>query len=127
MDRDSKITQVVIVLLIFSDGISNFLKVTNNKSMVVGVSLNSFFYLPSISLTICLMLSVIMFFISKKAMYYKLLSWCILLYGIYSVLFTLFTLLPGFRNYWYIMLMGIIIGIIEFIVGKKMLRNNVLV
>lgn len=125
MERDLKIIQVVIVLLIFSDGISNFLKVTNNKSMVVGVSLNSFFYLPSISLTICLMLSVIMFFISKKAMYYKLLSWCILLYGIYSVLFTLFTLLPGFRNYWYIMLMGIIIGIIEFIVGKKMLRNNV--
>lgn len=125
MDRDWKIIQGVIVFLIFADGISNLFKVTNNKSMVIGLSLNSFYYLPSISLTICLMLFVIMFFISKKTMHYKLLSWCILLYGIYVVLFTLFTLLPVFRYYWYIMFMGIVIGVIEFIVGKKMLRNKV--
>lgn len=67
---------------------------------------------------------MILFFIVKKLVFYKLLSGSILLYGIYVVVFTLLTLLPLFSDYWYIIIMGILVGVFECIVGKKMLYRK---
>ncbi|WP_342437159.1 hypothetical protein NSS79_29080 [Paenibacillus sp. FSL L8-0436] len=122
MERDWKIIQIVVVLLILADGINNIYKVTSNNLVVIGPSLNSFFYLPSITLSVFLVFSIILFFTTKKIVFYKLLSWTILLYGIYSIVFTLLTLSPLFRDYWYIMALGVLLGIFEFTVGKKMIE-----
>lgn len=123
MERDWKIIESVVVLLILSDGIDNIYNVTSNK-MVIGPSLNSFYYLPSILLTIGLMLFILLFVATKHNIFYKLLSGSILIYGIYIIAFTLLTLSPLFKDYWYIMVLGILIGIFEFNVGKKMLNTN---
>lgn len=121
-ERDWKIIQIIVVLLILADGIKSIYNVTSNNLVIIGPSLDSFYYLPSIILTVCLVLSITLFFTTKKLVFFKLLSWSILLYGIYLISFTLLTLSPLFRDYWYIIISGILLGIFEFTVGKKMLK-----
>jgi hypothetical protein len=125
MKQDWKAVQIIIVILIVTDGFKNFYNLTSEThSIGFNTSLTtSFYYFPSIVLSVCLILFIALFFITKRNRFYRLLSWSILLYGIDTILFTLVTLSPSISDYWYIMIMGLLLGVIEFIVGKKMLKN----
>lgn len=125
MKKDWKAVQIIIVILIVTDGFKNFYNLTSETPAIgFNTSLTtSFYYFPSILLSVCLIFFIALFFITKRNMFYKLLSGSILLYGLYTIIFTLVTLSPLFSDYWYIMIMGLLLGFIEFTVGKKKLKN----
>lgn len=125
MKKDWKAVQIIIVILIVTDGFKNFYNLTSETpSFGFNTSLTtSFCYFPSIMLSVCLILSIALFFITKRNRFYKLLSGSILLYGIYTIIFTMLIFSRLFSDYWYIMILGLMLGFIEFTVGKKMLKN----
>ncbi|PYE47218.1 hypothetical protein DFQ00_11567 [Paenibacillus barcinonensis] len=118
------VAKTLVIILILSRGYYHFVPfIHGNPFPFYHMELSSILYLPSVVIAVIVLLSAIIFLLTKQATAKKVLGVSILIDSIYFMLYSLITFIPEFTISWHILILCLVISVLEWFTGKKTLEH----
>ncbi|MNW54450.1 hypothetical protein D3C74_320510 [compost metagenome] len=125
MKNDFRLIQIISIVIILSRGLYNLNSFINREGFsIYNLSLSKLWYLPTIVISILVLVSSLIFFLSKRKYAKEFLAISIVVDGAYIILYSLIISIPVLVNSWYYLILGIVIGLMEIFAGRSLLHQR---
>ena len=125
MKNDWLFAKIIVMILVVSRGyndLMHFIKV--DYFAFYNQQLSTLWYLPSMIIASAALLTGALFMLGKRAQVGIAFGICLMADSLFVVIQSLLAFIPDFSKSWYFLVIFLLIGLLEFATGKKIISEN---
>ncbi|MGR6542086.1 hypothetical protein [Paenibacillus tundrae] len=125
MKNDWLFAKIIVMILVVSRGYNDLMHfISVDYFAFYNQQLSTLWYLPSVILAAAAVLTGVLFFLKKRAQVGIAFGICLMTDSLFVVIQSLLAFIPEFSKSWYFLVIFLLIGLLEFATGRKIISEN---
>ncbi|WP_145410447.1 hypothetical protein [Paenibacillus xylanexedens] len=125
MKNDWLFAKIIVMILVVSRGYNDLMHfIKKDYFAFFNQQLSTLWYLPSVILASAAVLTGILSMLRKRAQVGVAFGICLIADGFFVVIQSLLAFIPDFSKSWYFLVIFLLIGLLEFATGRKIISEN---
>ncbi|MCM3174223.1 MULTISPECIES: hypothetical protein [unclassified Paenibacillus] len=125
MKNDWLFAKIIVMILVVSRGYNDLMHfIKDDYFAFYNQQLSTLWYLPSVILAVAAVLTGFLSFLRKRAQAGVAFGICLMADSLFVVIQSLLAFIPDFSKSWYFLIVFLLIGLLEFATGKKIISEN---
>ncbi|MCG7377801.1 hypothetical protein MH215_12420 [Paenibacillus sp. ACRSA] len=125
MKNDWLYAKIIVMILVVSRGYNDLMHlIKDDYFFFYNQQLSTLWYLPSVILAVAAVLTGILSMLRKRAQVGVAFGICLMADSLFVVIQSLLAFIPDFSKSWYFLIVFLLIGLLEFATGKRIISEN---
>ncbi|KQY90160.1 hypothetical protein ASD24_24970 [Paenibacillus sp. Root52] len=125
MKNDWLFAKIIVMILVVSRGYNDLMHfIKEDYFAFFNQQLSTLWYLPSVILAAATVLTGALFMMGKRAQVGVAFGICLMADSLFVVIQSLLAFIPDFSKSWYFLVIFLLIGLLEFATGTKIISEN---
>ncbi|WP_338541808.1 hypothetical protein [Paenibacillus tundrae] len=125
MKNDWLFAKIIVMILVVSRGYNDLMHfITDDYFILYNQQLSTLWHLPSVILAAATVLTGALFMMGKRAQVGVAFGICLMADSLFVVIQSLLAFIPDFSKLWYFLIVFLLIGLLEFATGGKIISEN---
>ncbi|MEY8743894.1 hypothetical protein AB9M62_31520 [Bacillales bacterium AN1005] len=125
MRNDWLFAKIIVMILVVSRGYNDLMHLIKDDYFpFFNQQLSTLWYLPSVILAAAAVLTGALFILGKRAQVGLAFGICLIADSLFVVMQSLLAFIPDLSKTWYFLIVFLLIGLLEFATGKKIISEN---
>ncbi|MDR6725643.1 hypothetical protein J2W91_004145 [Paenibacillus amylolyticus] len=125
MKNDWLFAKIIVMILVISRGYNDLMHfIKEDYFDFFNQQLSTLWYLPSVILAVAAVLTGILSMLRKRAQVGVAFGICLMADSLFVVIQSLLVFIPDFSKSWYFLIVFLLIGLLEFATGKRIISED---